>query len=65
MLRINNLKLPLTADIQAVRIAAAERLNISAAAFRCFQISRKSVDARSRQQIWCIYSVDVEVDGDE
>ncbi len=65
MLRINNLKLPFTADTTEIKKAAAQRLNLEPAAFCSFKIARKSIDARSRSQIWALYAVDVEIEGNE
>ena len=63
MLRINNISLPLAADLSELKNAAAQKLNCSAAALKDFRLSKKSVDARNKRNVHFVYSVDCQVDG--
>lgn len=65
MLRINEIKLPLDADEGALRRAAAKELRLAAEKIVTLRISKKSVDARKKENVHFIYSVDVTIDGDE
>lgn len=65
VLRINELKLPLDADEGALRRAAAKELRLAAEKIVTLRISKKSVDARKKENVHFIYSVDVTIDGDE
>lgn len=60
MLRINNIKMPLNADIKDLRCKAAEKLGCVAADLNNFKVAKKSVDARNKQNVHFVYSVDCE-----
>ncbi|MCX7922475.1 MAG: FAD-dependent oxidoreductase [Clostridia bacterium] len=60
---INNIRLSLDDDINALKSAAAKKLRISAKDFKSFKITKESVDARRKPSITLIYSVLVEVQG--
>jgi uncharacterized FAD-dependent dehydrogenase len=62
MLRINELKLPLHHDDTALRQAACEALGIHDRALRQIHVVRRGYDARRRDRIHFIYTLDVEVD---
>lgn len=58
MLRINNLKQPLAATEQNVHQAAADKLHCKPEDLHNFRISKKSVDARNKQNVHFVFSVD-------
>src|SRR3989338_6367916 len=61
MLRINELKLPLNHPEPALRAGILKRLGIGEGDLESFSIFRRSIDARKKDAILFIYSVDVEV----
>ena len=61
MLRLTEIKLPLDHAEDALKTAILERLNIKAAALRAFSVFKRSYDARKRDNIYLIYTVDVDV----
>ncbi|MCX7627072.1 MAG: NAD(P)/FAD-dependent oxidoreductase [Methylophilaceae bacterium] len=61
MLRINELKLPLDHPAEALQAAVLDRLGIPATDLLALRIYKRSTDARKRDAILFIYSVDVEV----
>lgn len=65
MLRIQELKIPLEEDEQILPRLAAKALRIDARNIRRLSIFRKSLDCRKKEDIKFIYTVDVEIDGDE
>lgn len=60
MLRINNIKMPLNANVEDLRRKVAEMLGCAATDLGKFRIAKKSVDARNKQNIHFVYSVDCE-----
>lgn len=60
MLRIIELKLPLDHSDDDLNTAILQRLAIPAEACTRYSIFRRSVDARTRQHIFFIYTLDVE-----
>lgn len=65
MIRINEIKCGLDSTQATLRAKAAKLLKIPASQIKSMRISKKSVDARKKDQICFIYSVDVETAGDE
>ena len=65
MLRINNLKVPLNADYADLKRLAAEKLGISAGLITAVMIAKKSVDARRKNNICYVVSVDCELENEE
>ena len=61
MLRINELKLPLEHPPEALRAAIVQRLKIKSDELLSFMIFKRSHDARKKNNLLLIYSVDVEV----
>ncbi len=61
MLRLTELRLPLDHPEDALREAAAVRLDIAPADLRAVHVFRRAYDARNRAAIWLTYSLDVEV----
>ena len=56
-MRIDNLKMPVTASVNDVRRAAEKRAGIKNAPY--FRLLKKSVDARDKNNILCVYSAEV------
>ncbi len=65
MLRINELSLDLGESTQHLRKSAADFIGVNETDFTYFAVSRESVDSRKKNNIKMVYSVDVEIDGDE
>ena len=59
MIRLTQLKLPLGHAPEALKAALLKRLNLPAAALRDFRIFKRAHDARNKQAIACIYTLDV------
>ena len=59
MLRINNIKMPITHDIQEIKAIAAEILQVKIKDIEELKISGQSVDARNKNNVFYVYSVDV------
>lgn len=64
-LRVNNIRLPVEQPEQALRDALARALGLAPADVSRFRILRKSLDARSRDDLAFVYSAAVEVGDDE
>lgn len=58
MLRLNNLSLPLDAKPEQIKHVAAQKLNCQPAQLNNFKISKKSVDARNKNNVHFVYSID-------
>lgn len=65
MLRINEISVPVGADEQQIKRSAAEIINVPVRDIKGFEIARESIDSRKRNNIKMIYSVNVELDGNE
>ena len=63
MLRIRNLSLPVDGTVDGtvddLKQAAAHTLGVKPGALERFAIARQSIDARKKQDVRCIYTVDV------
>lgn len=62
MLRLTEIKLPLNHSSDALKKAILERLDISEATLLDFDVIKRGVDARKRNNILFVYSVDVSID---
>ncbi|MBO6281921.1 MAG: FAD-binding protein [Alphaproteobacteria bacterium] len=58
MYRINNLQVPLAATVSDLKNITAQKLNVSAQQLHNFKIAKKSVDARNKNKVHFVYSVD-------
>lgn len=63
MIRISNLSLEIEKDLDQVKRAAAQRLG--GAELLYFQVAKRSVDARKKDALKFVYSVDVKVENEE
>lgn len=61
MLRITELKLPLDHPQDALKIAIIDRLGINATELTSYTVFRQGFDARKRNEILLVYTIDVEV----
>ena len=64
MLRLSELRLPLDHGPEALQHEVLSRLRIPAERMRALRMVKQSIDARRRDRIQLIYSVDVAVDGE-
>ena len=60
MLRISNIKLPLTSTMEDLEYAALKILKVKK--IKNIEISKKSIDARKKSDIFYVYNIDVETD---
>ena len=60
---INNIRLSLQDDIEALKTAASKKLGVTVKDFKSFKISKESIDARRKPNISLVYSVVAEIDG--
>ena len=65
MIRINQIKMPVSHTNEAVMRKAAGILHIKEKDILSFQIIKKSIDARKKPEIFIIYVVDVEIENEE
>ena len=65
MIRINELRLPLDHAPAALPTAAAERLGIAESSIRKLVVFKRSHDARKKNALLFVYTVDLEVDNEE
>ncbi len=65
MIRLNELKMPLGATEQEVKLAAAKALRIKEQDIKAFNLARRSIDSRKKDNIILVYSVEIETDLNE
>lgn len=65
MIRLNEIKMPLGATEEEVKIAAAKALKIKESSIKEFSLARRSIDSRKKDNIILVYSVDLETDLNE
>lgn len=65
MLRINEISVPLGTDEKLLKKAAAKEIGVFEGDITFFEIARESIDSRKKNNIKMIYSVNVELNGDE
>lgn len=65
MLRINEIKMPLEYKQQDIQKAVAKELKINKSNIKSINVVKKSIDSRKKNDIKFIFSVDVEIDGNE
>lgn len=64
MIRISNLKIPLNADEQELKVLAANKLGITTDVVRKLVLAKKSIDARHKNNICYVVSVDCEINNE-
>ena len=62
MLRVNNLQMPLNATTAEIKNKTAEKLRCRPADITDFKIAKKSVDARNKNNVHWVFSVDCQTD---
>ena len=65
MLRINEISVPLGTDEKLLKKVAAKEIGVFEGDITFFEIARESIDSRKKNNIKMIYSVNVELNGDE
>ncbi len=65
MIRVRDLVLPLHGEEEQLKKRAARALNIRPGAIRELTIARQSIDARNKNDVHYVYTVDVTVDREE
>ncbi len=65
MLRISNIKMPVKHTENSLKGVTANLLDINVKEFKYFEIVGQAIDARNKNNIVFVYSVDVEVDNEE
>ena len=65
MIRINQLKLPVTHTREDLERKIEKTLRISMSAVKSWRIVRQSVDARKKEDILYIYAIDVETERED
>ena len=61
MLRINNIKMPLSANQTDIQKAVAEKLQCKIADLLKWKVAKKSVDARNKNNVHFVYSVNCDI----
>lgn len=65
VLRINEISVPVGSSYDEIKHCAAEAVDIDVCDIKNFEIARESIDSRKKNNIKMIYSVNIELDGDE
>lgn len=65
MIRIHEIKLPVEHTEDDIRRKAAKLLRMEPSGFLRFTILRRSIDARKKPELYVVYTVEVEVSGEE
>ncbi len=65
MLRINEISAPIGSSFEQIKQLAAETVGIDEQFIVSCEIAKESIDSRKRSNIKMIYSVNIELDGDE
>jgi len=61
MIRIHNIKIPLEFGASALKAAAAKKLGVSASQIASCEIAKKSIDARKKNDVCFVVSLDVQL----
>ena len=59
MLRINNIKMPINHNDDDLKKAVENMLDINKKEFKSFEITGQAIDARNKNNIIYVYSVDI------
>lgn len=65
MIRLNNIKADLDVDLDGLKNIAAMKTGLDPEYIKSVSIAKKSVDARNKTAVCFVYSLDMEVRGDE
>lgn len=61
MIRISNIKMPVEHDYDMLKDKTAKALRVKASQLKEFKVSGKSIDARNKNDIFYVYSIDVKI----
>ena len=65
MIRIQNIPLPIGGDLELLRRRAAKALGVRSGAIEDLVLVRQSIDARKKQDVHYVYTVDVSLKSGE
>ena len=65
MLRINNIKMPIKHNTENLKKITAKLLKTKEEEFKTFEITGQAIDARNKNNIIYVYSVDITVNNEE
>ena len=65
MIRLREISLPPEHNVSQLSYEAARMLKISPSKIRKLELVRRSIDARKKPDVYVVYTVDVQVDGNE
>ena len=65
MIRLNDISLPLEYDDETLKKAAAKKLRVSSDMIVCASLCKRSIDARKKEQIHFLASLDIKLRGNE
>lgn len=65
MIRIQQLKLPISHTEEQLKQKIAKMLRVPVAEIKLYKIRKQSIDARKKQEVSYVYTVDVQVPGEE
>ena len=63
MIKVNQVKLPVTASVKMLRLQCAKLLGVKPAEIATLEVLRRSIDARKRPEIFFSYTLLVELEG--
>lgn len=63
MIKVNQVKLPVTASVKLLRLQCAKQLGVKPAEIATLEVLRRSIDARKRPEIFFSYTLLVELEG--
>ena len=63
MIRVNQVKLPVTVSVKMLRLQCAKLLGVKPAEIATLEVLRRSIDARKRPEIFFSYTLLVELEG--
>lgn len=63
MIKVNQVKLPVTASVKMLRLQCAKLLGVKPAEIATLEVLRRSIDARNRPEIFFSYTLLVELEG--
>ena len=65
MIRVNGIRVPLEQDFDDLAAICEKKLRIKRSRIRSVKLSKKSIDARKKNDVHFIISLDIEADGEE
>lgn len=65
MIRVNNIKADLNVDLSGLKKLVAEKTGLNIRDILSLSVAKKSVDARNKGNVCFVYSLDIDIRGDE